>query len=261
MTVEIKVPVLPESVSDASLAKWHKAAGDFVKTGDPLVDLETDKVMLEVPASQDGILTDIQKTEGTVVLENEVLALLTPQEATPEAAPQAPAPAATEVVAAAEAAVTEAVAAEGLSPAVRRLISEHNLDVHAIKGSGKGGRVLKSDVLALVNQPVASTSAPVPVNREGRREQRVPMSRLRARVAERLLTVQQNAAILTTFNAVNMQAVMDLRARYREQFEKEHGVRLGFMSFFVRAAVAALKKFPTVNASIDGQDIVYHGTA
>jgi 2-oxoglutarate dehydrogenase E2 component (dihydrolipoamide succinyltransferase) len=270
MSTEIKVPTLPESVADATIAAWHKKPGEVVKRDEPLLDLETDKVMLEVPAPQDGVLGEILKPEGTVVTPNEVLATLTeggaaPATEAPAKKEAAAAPAVTPAPIQQSAPQTNAATAEELSPAVRRLVTENNLDVSQIAGSGKGGRISKEDVVAHMSatkqsQPVV-TAAPAPVTQlsGGRSEKRVPMSRLRARVAERLMEVQQNTAMLTTFNEVDMKPVMDLRARYKDAFEKNHGVKLGFMSFFVKAAVEALKRFPVVNASIDGNDIVYHG--
>jgi 2-oxoglutarate dehydrogenase E2 component (dihydrolipoamide succinyltransferase) len=270
MSTEIKVPTLPESVADATIAAWHKKPGDVVKRDEPLLDLETDKVMLEVPAPQDGVLGEILKPEGTVVTPNEVLATLTeggaaPATEAPAKKEAAAAPAVTPAPIQQSALQTNAATAEELSPAVRRLVTENNLDVSQIAGSGKGGRISKEDVVAHMSatkqsQPV-ETAVPAPVTQLSgdRSEKRVPMSRLRARVAERLMEVQQNTAMLTTFNEVDMKPVMDLRARYKDAFEKNHGVKLGFMSFFVKAAVEALKRFPVVNASIDGNDIVYHG--
>jgi 2-oxoglutarate dehydrogenase E2 component (dihydrolipoamide succinyltransferase) len=276
MSIEVRVPALPESVADATVLTWHKQPGDTVRRDENLVDLETDKVVLEVPAPGDGVLREIYFKDGDTVQADALLALV--GEAT-EPARAAPAPRAEKPAAAAPAdvAVTAtAPAAEGepvLTPAVRRLIKELNLDPREIRGTGRDGRILKSDVMnyldsrepseteqelsALAAAP-AATAAPAPGSGQ-RPEQRVPMTRLRARIAERLVQAQQSAAILTTFNEVNLQAVQDLRKRHQDRFEKEHGVRLGFMSFFVKAVVEALKRFPVVNASVDGADIVYHG--
>lgn len=257
MTIELKVPMLPESVADAAVAKWYKKVGDVVSRDENLVDLETDKVMLEVPAPQDGVIEEIIKPEGSTVLANEVIAKIKPG-----AAPAKPTEAPAEKVE--ETAKQEVAPAaqnnDDLSPAVRRLVAEKNVDIAQVKGTGKGGRITKEDVERHLQGSAASSSiAPATsVDLSGRTEQRVPMSRLRARVAERLMDVKQSTAMLTTFNEVNMQHVMDLRSQYKDSFEKKHGVRLGFMSFFVKAAVAALKQFPSVNASIDGNDIVYH---
>jgi 2-oxoglutarate dehydrogenase E2 component (dihydrolipoamide succinyltransferase) len=288
MTVEVKVPSLPESVSDGTLVNWKKKPGEAVKRGENLVDLETDKVVLDIPAPADGILGQILRQEGDIVTTGEVIATLeegaVAQAATPAAAP-APTPVAAAPAPAAPAAAPAAeVDLEGLSPAVRRLAAEHGLDIGKIPGSGRSGRVTKADVLmfiearksgvpapaaaAPVPTPVVAVSAPAIVTAPaaplapdalGRLEQRVPMTRLRARIAERLLTAKNTTAMLTTFNEINMKPVMDLRNRYKDAFEKKHGVRLGFMGFFVKAVVEALKRFPVVNGSIDGNDIVYHG--
>lgn len=266
MTIAVKVPVLPESVADATLVTWHKSVGDAVQEGESLVDLETDKVMLEVPAPTDGVLTEVKIAEGETVVAEQELAVMTPGAG---AKPVAPAEQTESTSAPAEAAAPAAAIDTSLTPAVRRLVAKHNLDASQISGTGKDGRLLKSDVEAFIAQqsapaataqPATQTAAPATAVPTGERAQeRVPMTRLRARIAERLLESQQNAAILTTFNEVNMQPVMDLRAKYKDQFEKSHDVRLGFMSFFVKAAIAALKKFPDVNGYIDGQDVVYNG--
>ena len=253
MTVEIKVPVLPESVADATIAAWHKKVGDSVAEGDNLVDLETDKVVLEVPAPADGIIVSIIQAEGAVVTANQVLATLK-QGAVAETATEAPS---SSQAASIETPVVQESGSDELSPAVRRLVAEKNIDVSQIKGTGKGGRILKQDVEALLNgstTDVTSISAPV----GSRMEERVPMSRLRAKIAERLVQVQHEAAMLTTFNEVNMQPVMNLRNQYKESFEKRHNVKLGFMSFFTKAVVEALRRFPNVNASIDGNELIYH---
>lgn len=254
MSIEIKVPTLPESIADATVAQWHKKPGDHVKRDETLLDLETDKIMLEVPAPHDGILKEVLKPTGSTVTAQEILGLLTTADAG-NTAITTPKPAAAQKPVAAEKTPSTA----DLSPAVRRAVAEQNIDASQLKGSGKGGRVTKQDV-AQQTSPPASNTTTVPVITSGERlEKRVPMSRLRARIAERLVEAQHNAAMLTTFNEVNMQPVMDLRAHYKDTFEKMHGVKLGFMSFFVKAAIEALKRFPVVNSSIDGNDIVYHG--
>lgn len=258
MTIEIKVPTLPESVSDATVAKWYKKEGDSIKRDENLVDLETDKVMLEVPAPQDGVIEKIIVKEGTSVKTGEVIAVLregaVAQAAKPEAKTAAPA-AATLAAEKTAAPATEEV----LSPAVRRLVAERGADINQIKGTGKDGRLTKQDIENFLQQQSGHIPESLSIaTADNRTEKRVPMSRIRARIAERLVQVQHQAAILTTFNEINMKPVMDLRKQYQEQFEKTHGVRLGFMSFFTKAAVEALKRFPAVNASIDGTDIVYH---
>jgi len=270
MLIEVKVPQLSESVAEATLLAWHKKEGEAVKRDENLIDIETDKVVLELPAPADGVLAKIVKGDGGTVKAGEVIATIDTDGkvsvSTGTAAPaQAVAPAPKPVPApAAKAAPAAAM------PAARKLAEEKGIDTAAIAGTGKGGRVTKADVMdrpaktsAVPEARPALPQPPAPVSVDqilaGRPEQRVPMSRLRARIAERLVQSQSTAAILTTFNEVNMQPVMDLRKKYQERFEKEHGVRLGFMSFFVKAAVHALKKYPVVNASIDGNDIVYHG--
>ncbi|HSE02225.1 MAG TPA: 2-oxoglutarate dehydrogenase complex dihydrolipoyllysine-residue succinyltransferase [Burkholderiales bacterium] len=263
MLVEVKVPQLSESVAEATLLTWHKKPGERVKRDENLVDIETDKVVLETPAPESGVITKIIKGDGGTVVSNEVIAQID-TEATaeaPAAPPRAEAKAAPKPVA--------KPAAPAAMPAARKLAAEKGVDAAAIEGSGRGGRVTKEDVQQATEGKARPPAVPAPQRVPappvepgvpgGRPEQRVPMSRLRARVAERLVQSQHEAAILTTFNEVNMQAVIDLRNRYKERFEKEHGVRLGFMSFFVKAAVHALRKFPIVNASLDGADIVYHG--
>ncbi len=273
MSIEVKVPQLPESVADATLVNWHKNPGDSVARDENLVDLETDKVVLEVPAPAAGVLTEIKIESGATVTSGELLATLEPGEAAVAAAAPAasaePAPqAAPEAVPEPAAAPAKAGSTENagkLSPAVRRLLEEHDLDETQIQGSGRGGRILKSDVLAFVDQrvqPAGDTEdlpvETVPAVGGARRDHRVPMSRLRTRIAERMVEAQQTAAMLTTFNEVDLTEVIALRSRYKERFEKEHGVKLGFMSFFVRASLEALRRFPVVNASIEGSDIVYH---
>jgi 2-oxoglutarate dehydrogenase E2 component (dihydrolipoamide succinyltransferase) len=267
MSIEILVPQLPESVSDATLITWHKQVGEFVVKNENLVDLETDKVVLEVPAPESGVLTQILKEDGAIVTGGELLAVLDSQ------AQQRPATISQS---------SEHIKATDfngddipLSPSVRRLIHENTLDPSIIKGSGKNGRLTKSDVLDHLNlqasvtavapkESVVSQVSPPLVQASTiasnlRPEQRVPMTRLRAKVAERLLQAQQNAAMLTTFNEVNMQNVIDLRNQYKTRFEQKHEVKLGFMSFFVKASIEALKRFPAINASIDDNDIIYHG--
>jgi 2-oxoglutarate dehydrogenase E2 component (dihydrolipoamide succinyltransferase) len=263
MTIEVRVPQLPESVADATLVAWHKKPGDAVRRDENLVDLETDKVVLEVPAPAAGVIKELKVQDGATVTSGQVLALL--EEGAAAAATPQPAKAAAPAVKAAAkpepAAAKAAAAPEKLAPSVRRLVEEHKLDAGAIPGSGRDGRVTKGDVLAhMSGQQAAAAPAPdaTAVPAGGRQERRVPMTRLRARIAERLVQAQSTAAMLTTFNEVDLKAVNELRARYRERFEKEHGARLGFMSFFVKACVEALKRFPVVNASVDGSDIVYH---
>lgn len=252
MIIDVKVPMLSESVSEGTLLEWKKKVGEAVARDEILIDIETDKVVLEVPSPQAGVLVEIIAQNGETVAAEQVLARIdTAATASAEAAPAAaPAPEAAPAAAQTNAAM----------PAAAKLAAETGVDVNALQGSGRDGRVLKEDVQNAAAKPAAApaaASAPVPAG--ARPEQRVPMSRLRARVAERLLASQQENAILTTFNEVNMKPIMDLRAKYKEKFEKEHGTKLGFMSFFVKAAVAALKKYPVVNASVDGNDIVYHG--
>ena len=255
MIIKVKVPVFAESITEGTLLSWHKKVGDAVTRDETLVDIETDKVVLEVPAPQSGVLVEIVVQDGETVTSEQFLAKIDTEAAATAAAPAAqPAPAAAPAAEAAPSANTQAGVA---LPAAAKLAAETGVDVASIQGSGRDGRVLKEDVKNAAAKVQAASAAPAPTG--PRPEQRVPMSRLRTRVAERLLASQQENAILTTFNEVNMKPVMDLRAKYKEKFEKEHGVKLGFMSFFVKAAVAALKKFPVVNASVDGKDIVYHG--
>ncbi|HFC6244838.1 TPA: 2-oxoglutarate dehydrogenase complex dihydrolipoyllysine-residue succinyltransferase [Neisseria meningitidis] len=248
MIIDVKVPMLSESVSEGTLLEWKKKVGEAVARDEILIDIETDKVVLEVPSPQAGVLVEIVAQDGETVVADQVLARI---DTAATAAAEAP------VAAPAEAAPAAAPAAaqnNAAMPAAAKLAAETGVDVNALQGSGRDGRVLKEDVQNAAAKPAAA-AAPA----GARPEERVPMSRLRARVAERLLASQQENAILTTFNEVNMKPIMDLRAKYKEKFEKEHGVKLGFMSFFVKAAVAALKKYPVVNASVDGKDIVYHG--
>ena len=242
MSIEIKVPTLPESVADAVVAKWYKKPGEFVERDENLVDLETDKVMLEVPAPKSGIIESLSVAEGDIVEAHQVIAVLKEGEA------QSSAPA--EESKASDASKPS----PDLSPSVRRMAAEKDIDTRAIQGSGKGGRITKQDLAG--SQSSSPTPETVPAG--SRTEKRVPMSRLRQRIAERLVDAQHQAAMLTTFNEINMKPVMDIRKRYKDQFEKKHGVRLGFMSFFTKAVVEALKRFPAVNASIDGTDLIYH---
>ena len=259
MLVEVKIPVLSESVAEATLLSWHKREGEFVNRDENLVDVETDKVVLELPAPASGVLKNVLKGDGATVLSEEIVATIDTA-ASAEKGETRPA-AKAEAVPARAAQAAAAPAAAALSPAVRKLVAENQLAPEAIPATGRGGRLTKGDVLTYLETKPASaemTGLAAPALGE-RPEQRVPMTRLRARVAERLLEAQHTNAILTTFNEVNMQPVMALRARYKDHFEKEHKVKLGYMSFFVKAAVAALKHFPVVNASVDGSDIVYHG--
>ena len=260
MQVEVKVPQLSESVSEATLVAWRKKAGEPVKRDENLIDVETDKVVLELPAPVDGVLAKIIKKDGDSVASGEVISVID-TDAKPTAAPSA-APAKEEKKAeAVTPAKAGAQAGAPASPSAAKIAAEKGIDTSTIQGSGRDGRVTKGDVTG-ASQPAQARPAsapPVQLPTGSRTDQRVPMSRLRQRIAERLIQSQSTAAILTTFNEVNMQAVIDLRNRYKDKFEKEHGVKLGFMSFFVKAAVHALKKYPLVNASIDGTDIVYHG--
>ena len=274
MTIEIKVPALPESVTDATLVAWHKKAGERVSRDENLVDLETDKVVLEVPAPADGVLQEIRVEDGATVTAGDVLAVLAEGEgaaaATAEAEPEEEQAEEDEKPAATAAAVGKERPAKAgkTSPAVRRLLEEHDLDAAMVAGTGRDGRITKGDVMDFLKADQSSDVTPgdrEPVAEEGeavvglaRTEQRVPMTRLRARIAERMVDAQQTAAMLTTFNEVDLTEVMALRSRYKDSFEKKHGVRLGFMSFFAKAAVEGLKKFPAVNASVEDNDIVYH---
>jgi 2-oxoglutarate dehydrogenase E2 component (dihydrolipoamide succinyltransferase) len=241
--IEIKVPQLSESVSEATLVTWHKQVGEAAAEGENLIDIETDKVVLELPASKSGVLTRIIKGDGEKVTSEEVIALLD-TEAKPSVQTIATS-------------VVEVQAQAAIMPAAQKIAAENKVDTAAISGSGRDGRVLKEDVLSALEKPAAPVA--VIATAGGRVEQHVPMTRIRQRIAERLLQSQQNAAILTTFNEANMQPVIDLRNKYKDAFEKKHGVKLGFTSFFVKAAVLALQKFPLVNASVDGTDIIYHG--
>ncbi|AKP10406.1 TPA: 2-oxoglutarate dehydrogenase complex dihydrolipoyllysine-residue succinyltransferase [Neisseria gonorrhoeae] len=249
MIIDVKVPMLSESVSEGTLLEWKKKVGEAVARDEILIDIETDKVVLEVPSPQAGVLVEIVAQDGETVVADQVLARI---DTAATVAAEAPAAAPAE---AAPAAVPAAAQNNAAMPAAAKLAAETSVDVNVLQGSGRDGRVLKEDVQNAAAKPAPAVALPA----GARPEERVPMSRLRARVAERLLASQQENAILTTFNEVNMKPIMDLRAKYKEKFEKEHGVKLGFMSFFVKAAVAALKKYPIVNASVDGKDIVYHG--
>ncbi|HRX90126.1 MAG TPA: dihydrolipoyllysine-residue succinyltransferase, partial [Steroidobacteraceae bacterium] len=261
MTIEIRVPQLPESVADALLVTWHKQPGDTVARDENLADLETDKVVLEVPAPNNGVIKELKVEPGTTVTSGQLLAVIEPGAAPAKAAAKPADAAAAPTSASKSAAKPGADDAGKLSPSVRRLVEENKLDPANIPASGKDGRITKGDVMGFLDgkasQPAAS-SASGAVVAGARSEQRVPMTRLRQRIAERLVEAQSTQALLTTFNEVDLHEVMALRSRYKEQFEKTHGVKLGFMSFFIKAAIEALKKFPLVNASIDGSDIVYH---
>jgi 2-oxoglutarate dehydrogenase E2 component (dihydrolipoamide succinyltransferase) len=286
--VEVVVPQLSESVAEATLLNWYKKPGDAVKRDENLIDVETDKVVLEVPAPSAGVIVEILCEDGATVVAGQVLAKIDTEASASASAPAAApapaavAPAAPAAAASAPSAPSTAVDGSVAMPAAAKMMAENNLSAGQIAGSGKDGRITKGDVIGTLNAPAAAPAAAKPaaapavakpVNLlpevkapldpstliDGRPEQRVPMSRLRARVAERLVQSQQTNAILTTFNEVNMKPVMDLRNKYKDKFEKEHGAKLGFMGFFVKAAVAALKKYPVLNASVDGNDIVYHG--
>jgi 2-oxoglutarate dehydrogenase E2 component (dihydrolipoamide succinyltransferase) len=296
MTIEVRVPQLPESVADATLVSWHKKPGDSVVRDENLVDLETDKVVLEVPAPANGVLKEIKLTDGTTVTSGQLLAVID-ETATAAAVPGASAPAILAASSGATAAAKDTVAKDAvakesakpeasggkLSPAAKRVAEENKVDPKTVAGSGRDGRVSKSDVVNYLSTketgapgqasapgPAAAAPSggvakaapaqfvPAPSARGNRAEQRVPMTRLRARIAERMVQAQATQALLTSFNEVDLQAVNELRARYKDQFEKQYGVKLGFMSFFAKACVEALKKFPSVNASVDGNDIVYH---
>jgi len=289
MLIEVKVPVLPESIAEATLVNWHKKAGDPVKRDENLIDIETDKVVLELPAPSAGVLAEVRKGDGSTVTAQEVIAVIDTEgkgaaagtsapaaaaaqpSAPPPSAPAAVAPKAATPAPAPQVARPDGGGGAGALPAARKILAEAGVSAAEVAGTGRGGRVTKGDALAAVEArteapapaPVAKAPQPpavkLPSNLGTRPEQRVPMSRLRQRVAERLVQSQSTAAILTTFNEVNMASILELRNRYKDRFEKENGVKLGFMGFFVKAAVHALKKFPLVNASIDGTDIVYHG--
>ncbi len=273
--IEVKVPVLSESVAEATLLSWHKKVGESVSRDENMIDIETDKVVLELPAPSAGVIVQLLKADGDTVVANEVIAIIDTEasaqtspisvKAVPSAAPNAP------IAAPAAAPAADQSKAGVAMPAAAKILADNNMSASNVEGSGRDGRVTKGDALAAVaNKPAAApaaapkaalqqVAAPAPANLGDRPEERVPMSRLRARIAERLLQSQSTNAILTTFNEVNMAPVMELRNKYKDKFEKEHGVKLGFMSFFVKAAVAALKKYPILNASVDGNDIIYHG--
>ncbi|KPK57378.1 MAG: 2-oxoglutarate dehydrogenase complex dihydrolipoyllysine-residue succinyltransferase [Gammaproteobacteria bacterium] len=264
MSIEVKVPQLPESVTDATLVSWHKSVGDPVNRDENLVDLETDKVVLEVPAPTSGVLKEIRIEDGTTVTSGEVLAVIEEGEAVAAVPPPEE-----KTVAGEDKAPESADLGSGqkLSPAVRRLVEEHGLDAAAITGSGRQGRITKSDVMRFMQEAEAGTEepaqkteipAPAAMPESERGERRVAMTRLRSRIAERMVDAQATAAMLTSFNEVDLHEVIRLRKQYRESFEKQYGVRVGFMSFFVKAAVEALRTFPVVNASVEGSDIVYH---
>ncbi|MFW9274036.1 2-oxoglutarate dehydrogenase complex dihydrolipoyllysine-residue succinyltransferase [Glaesserella parasuis] len=264
MTIEILVPDLPESVADATVATWHKKVGDSVKRDEVIVEIETDKVVLEVPATSDGVITEIQQGEGATVVSKQVLGILVTEQAgdvslatikpVNEATPSDRQTASLE---------PDNSSADALGPSVRRLLAEHGLEASEVKGSGVGGRITREDIEAVVAKRNAKVAEKVEntistVAYSARSEKRVPMTRLRKRIAERLLEAKNTTAMLTTFNEVDMKPIMDLRKQYGEKFEKQHGVRLGFMSFYIKAVVEALKRYPEVNASIDGDDVVYH---
>ncbi len=266
MSIEVKVPKLPESVTDATLLTWHKRAGDSVRRDENLVDLETDKIVLEVPAPSDGILKELKIDDGAIVTGGQVLALLEPGEAATAAPPTSAEGSSTEA-APTEADSSAEESAKRLGPAARRLVEERGLDPSAIPGTGRDGRVTKGDVLDFLesrharlaeSEEDAPTTEPSVGGGISRVEQRVAMTRLRARIAERLVEAQHTAAMLTTFNEVDMTEVMGLRARYRDEFRERHGVKLGFMSFFVKASIEALRRYPVLNASLDDTDIIYH---
>ncbi|KFI06759.1 2-oxoglutarate dehydrogenase complex dihydrolipoyllysine-residue succinyltransferase [Massilia sp. BSC265] len=275
--IEVKVPQLSESVAEATLLSWHKKVGEKVSRDENMIDIETDKVVLELPAPSEGVIVQLIKADGATVVSGEVIAIIdteASEQTSPVAVRSAPVQAAPEAsAAAAPAAASTGSKGDVAMPAAAKILADNNMSAADATGTGRDGRVTKGDALAAVaNKPAAaaapapaakpalqSVAAPAPVALGDRPEERVPMSRLRARIAERLLQSQQTNAILTTFNEVNMAPVMELRNKYKDKFEKEHGVKLGFMSFFVKAAVAALKKYPILNASVDGNDIVYHG--
>lgn len=281
MLIEVKIPALSESVAEATLISWHKQQGEYVERGENLIDIETDKVVLELPAPQSGTLAEIIKNDGATVTSEEIIARIDTTAKGAETAVRQPASTDSEHQEATESEVTPIRLAQPLMPSAKKAAEENDLameEIAVIQGTGRSGRITRQDVLAYVRnkdnsvadqQPrtdqsvgmiqAGTSSATIDqADKPDRLEKRVPMTRLRMRIAERLLQSQSTAAILTTFNEVNMQAIMDLRARYKDSFEKEHGIKLGFTSFFVKAAVAALKKFPIINASVDGNDIIYH---
>jgi len=263
MSIEIKVPTLPESVADATVVTWHKKVGEAVSRDELLVEIETDKVVLEVPAPAEGVLEKIISDEGVLVTASDILGVVA--EGAVAAAPAAIEASSSEVSADKSGASTSQDTS-AQSPAVRKLLAEHNLDANQISGTGKGGRLLKEDILSFLEHKPAAAPAPTantssaPVVAVGQRtEKRVPMSRIRSRIAQRLLEATQTTAMLTTFNEVNMKPFMDFRAQYKQSFEKTHGIKLGFMSIFVKASAEALRRYPDINASIDENDLVYHG--
>ncbi|OOR99889.1 dihydrolipoamide succinyltransferase [Haemophilus paracuniculus] len=263
MTIEILVPDLPESVADATVAKWHKRVGDSVKRDEVIVEIETDKVVLEVPATSDGVIAEIQQDEGATVVSKQLLGTLNSQQAGDFTAQTvAPANEPTPADRKTSAVENDHSDADSQGPAVRRLLAEHGLNANEVKGTGVGGRITREDIEAVVAKrqakPAVAENTVSTVAYQSRSEKRVPMTRLRKRVAERLLEAKNTTAMLTTFNEVDMQPIMTLRKQYGEKFEKQHGVRLGFMSFYIKAVVEALKRYPEINASIDGDDIVYH---
>ena len=247
MLVEVKVPVLSESVAQATLLSWHKKQGEYVERNESLIDIETDKVVFELPAPMAGILVKVIKGDGATVVSSEVIATIDTAATVTEI----------QSLPVTKSATASSIA-QTMMPAAKKMVTEENLKADEIKGTGRGGRITKEDVKGVITKPATGPTVAAKPGTD-RPEQRVPMSRLRMRVAERLVQSQSTAAILTTFNEVNMQAIIDLRTRHKERFEKEHVVKLGFTSFFVKAVVAALKKFPIVNSSVDGNDIVYHG--
>ncbi|EKO3538685.1 2-oxoglutarate dehydrogenase complex dihydrolipoyllysine-residue succinyltransferase [Vibrio fluvialis] len=261
MTVEILVPDLPESVADATVATWHKQPGDVVARDEVIVEIETDKVVLEVPAPEAGVLEAILEEEGATVLSKQLLARLKPGAVAGEPTTDTTSATESSPDKRHKATLTEETS-DALSPAVRRLLAEHNLEAGQVKGTGVGGRITREDIEAYLaagkSAPAAAQEVAASAPVAARSEKRVPMTRLRKRVAERLLEAKNSTAMLTTFNEVNMKPIMDLRKQYQDVFEKKHGIRLGFMSFYVKAVTEALKRYPEVNASIDGSDIVYH---
>ncbi|MBC9071398.1 2-oxoglutarate dehydrogenase complex dihydrolipoyllysine-residue succinyltransferase [Thauera sp. CAU 1555] len=258
MLIEVKVPQLSESVSEATLVSWHKKEGEAVSRDENLIDIETDKVVLETPAPADGVLVKIIKADGDTVTSGELIAQIDTEAKAAAGAAKAAEPVQA-VTPPPAAAAAPAAAAGTASPAARKILDEKGIAAADVAGSGRGGRVTKEDAVAAQPKAAAAAAAPAVVLAGERPEERVPMTRLRARIAERLIQSKNENAILTTFNEVNMAPIMALRKQYGDKFEKAHGVRLGFMGFFVKAAVAALKKFPILNASVDGNDIVYHG--
>ncbi|WP_300089089.1 2-oxoglutarate dehydrogenase complex dihydrolipoyllysine-residue succinyltransferase [uncultured Nitrosomonas sp.] len=282
MLIEVKVPELSESVAEATLISWHKRQGDHVERGENLIDIETDKVVLELPAPQSGVLAEIIRNDGATVTSGEIIARINTAAKETQSTPEQSASVDTRLTETADFSAAATHQAESFMPSAKKIAEENGLteeEMATIHGTGRGGRITKEDVLAHIKHKENTTSsqqaalqstqaagvkktAILPIDNQtgnsGRPEKRVPMTRIRMRIAERLVQSQSTAAILTTFNEVNMQAIMDLRARYKDSFEKEHGVKLGFTSFFVKAAVAALKKFPIINASVDGNDIIYH---